>query len=152
MFSDLLKTLRDQKHVSQTQLAKEIGVSAGNVSDWETGRSKPGYIALKELSRFFGLSADYLLELTDRAVKTGGLSKLIATCDGTPLSQLEKDIIAMLRLLNEHDRKIAMDFIAMLYEQTTGEKGSIYLTYTSAEGGPGENDSLLSSESSSGTA
>ncbi len=150
MFSDLLKTLRDQKHVSQTQLAKEIGVSAGNVSDWETGRSKPGYIADTPIS--FGLSADYLLELTDRAVKTGGLSKLIATCDGTPLSQLEKDIIAMLRLLNEHDRKIAMDFIAMLYEQTTGEKGSIYLTYTSAEGGPGENDSLLSSESSSGTA
>ena len=133
MFTALLKTLREQKKVSQTQLAKEIGVSAGNISDWETGRSKPGYAALKELSCFLNVSADYLLELTETPVKTGNLVGSTLLCDNVPLSQMESDVIAMLRLLNEHDRKNAVDFITMLYEQTTGEKGSIYSTYIEDE-------------------
>lgn len=133
MFTDLLKTLREQKKVSQTQLAKEIGVSAGNISDWETGRSKPGYAALKELSCFLNVSADYLLELTETPVKTGNLVGSTLLCDNVPLSQMESDVIAMLRLLNEHDRKNAVDFITMLYEQTTGEKGSVYSTYIEDE-------------------
>lgn len=133
MFTDLLKTLREQKKVSQTQLTKEIGVSAGNISDWETGRSKPGYAALKELSCFLNVSADYLLELTEAPVKTGNLVGSTLLCDNVPLSQMESDVIAMLRLLNEHDRKNAVDFITMLYEQTTGEKGSVYSTYIEDE-------------------
>ncbi len=133
MFTALLKTLREQKKVSQTQLAKEIGVSAGNISDWETGRSKPGYAALKELSCFLNVSADYLLELTETPVKTGNLVGSTLLCDNVPLSQMESDVIAMLRLLNEHDRKNAVDFITMLYEQTTGEKGSVYSTYIEDE-------------------
>ena len=133
MFTALLKTLREQKKVSQTPLAKEIGVSAGNISDWETGRSKPGYAALKELSCFLNVSADYLLELTETPVKTGNLVGSTLLCDNVPLSQMESDVIAMLRLLNEHDRKNAVDFITMLYEQTTGEKGSVYSTYIEDE-------------------
>ena len=133
MFTALLKTLREQKKGSQTQLAKEIGVSAGNISDWETGRSKPGYAALKELSCFLNVSADYLLELTETPVKTGNLVGSTLLCDNVPLSQMESDVIAMLRLLNEHDRKNAVDFITMLYEQTTGEKGSVYSTYIEDE-------------------
>ena len=133
MFTALLKTLREQKKVSQTQLAKEIGVSAGNISDWETGRSKPGYAALKELACFLNVSADYLLELTETPVKTGNLVGSTLLCDNVPLSQMESDVIAMLRLLNEHDRKNAVDFITMLYEQTTGEKGSVYSTYIEDE-------------------
>lgn len=133
MFTAILKTLREQKKVSQTQLAKEIGVSAGNISDWETGRSKPGYAALKELSCFLNVSADYLLELTETPVKTGNLVGSTLLCDNVPLSQMESDVIAMLRLLNEHDRKNAVDFITMLYEQTTGEKGSVYSTYIEDE-------------------
>ena len=64
MFSDVIKSLRTQKGLSQTQLAREIGVSPGNIGDWEIGRSKPGYAALAALSRFFEVPADELLELT----------------------------------------------------------------------------------------
>ena len=53
MFASLLKQLRAKKGVSQLELAKAIGVSNGNVGDWERGRSKPGYDALIALSRFF---------------------------------------------------------------------------------------------------
>jgi transcriptional regulator with XRE-family HTH domain len=63
MFSELLKRLRSQKGVTQPQLAEAIGVSKGNVGDWETGKSKPGYQAIVALARYFDVSADYLLEL-----------------------------------------------------------------------------------------
>lgn len=152
MFSTLLKDLRAKQGITQGQLAKAAGVSPGNVGDWETGKSKPGYNALAALTRIFDVSADYLLEIEDCPKKSKHSNAPILMYGDNPLSQMEIDIIAMLRLLNEHDRKIAVDFIAMLYEQIAGEKESIYSTYTSAEGGPGENDGQLSSEASSGTA
>ena len=137
MFGDLLKELRAQKKVSQIELARAIGVSNGNVGDWERGRSKPGYYALVALSRYFEISAGRLLELP---ISSGGL-----TCDDVPLTQMESDVIAMLRLLNPHDRKNAVDFITMLYEQATGKKGSIYSTYIEDEyrqtSGPAEGGS-----------
>lgn len=52
MFSKTLRTLRAEKGFSQGQLAKAINVSPGNVSDWETDKSKPGYNALAALAVF----------------------------------------------------------------------------------------------------
>lgn len=135
MFSDLLKSLREQRHISQTQLAKEIEVSAGNISDWETGRSKPGYVALSALARFFEVSADYLLELDSSPVKTGidltgykashGLS-----CDGSPLEAEEADLVAMYRLLPSHVREDMFDQLHCLYRKYAERKReSIYWTY-----------------------
>ena len=60
----MIKSLRAEKGLSQSQLAKEVGVSTGNIGDWEIGRSKPGYVALVALSRYFGVPSDYLLGLT----------------------------------------------------------------------------------------
>ena len=51
------------------------------------------------------------------------------SCDDVPLSQLELDLVAMFRLLNEHDRKNAFDFVALLYEQGAGKAESAYSTY-----------------------
>lgn len=64
MFNALLKELRAKNGMTQGQLAKAAGVSPGNVGDWESGKSKPGYNALASLARIFDVSADYLLELS----------------------------------------------------------------------------------------
>lgn len=125
MFGELLKELRAQKKVSQIELARAIGVSNGNVGDWERGRSKPGYDALVALSRYFEISPGRLLELP--------LTDDVLICDNVPLTQMEINVITMLRLLGNQERKISIDFITMLYEQATGEKGSIYSTYIEDE-------------------
>ena len=114
MFASLLKQLRAKKGVSQLELAKAIGVSNGNVGDWERGRSKPGYDALIALSRFFEVSAGRLLEIPE-------VSDLV--CDGVPLSEAEADLIAMYRILDDHGREDVFDFVTMKYEKATGEKG-----------------------------
>ena len=125
MFGELLKELRAQKKVSQIELARAIGVSNGNVGDWERGRSKPGYDALVALSRYFEISPGRLLELP--------LTDDVMICDNVPLTQMESNVITMLRLLGNQERKISIDFITMLYEQATGEKGSTYSTYIEDE-------------------
>lgn len=139
MFNTLLKELRAQKGLTQGQLAKEAGVSPGNVGDWESGKSKPGYNALASLARIFDVSADYLLELTpektsseddshrrlDEFKREQGL-----TCDGSPLSSLETDLVAMFRLLPEDEREDVFDIVHLKYKRRIGKKAeSIYWTY-----------------------
>jgi transcriptional regulator with XRE-family HTH domain len=135
VFSSLLKELRSKNRITQSELAKNIGVSTGNVSDWESGRSKPGYTALSELSRFFEVSADYLLELNMPPVKTEDrLSTYKAEqgliCDGSPLNEEEADLVAMYRLLPESVREDFFDQLHCLYEKYAERKrASIYWTY-----------------------
>lgn len=141
MFSEVLKGLRGKRGVSQGQLAKEVGVSPGNVGDWEGGKSKPGYSAITALARFFEVSADELLEL-DSPVNASKASGVGLICDGVPLSQMEADMIAMFRLLPEAARKEIFDLVHFKYSRLEdGEKESIYSTYfdeSDEQSGPAE--------------
>ena len=143
MFASLLKQLRAKKGVSQLELAKAIGVSNGNVGDWERGRSKPGYDALIALSRFFEVSAGRLLEIPE-------VSDLV--CDGVPLSEAEVDLIAMYRILDDRGREDVFDFVTMKYEKATGEKGSIYSTYIEDENARKKSGPPLGLDTRDGTA
>ena len=138
MFSALLKELRAQKGLTQGQLAKMIGVSPGNVGDWETGKSKPGYNALSALTRIFEVSADRLLEIQSPENASGDRP----LCDGVPLSQIEADMVAMFRLLPEDARKQVFDFVYFNYKQLVEDKkDSIYSTYfdeSKEQSGPAE--------------
>ena len=135
MFNVLLKELRAKKGLTQGQLAKAVGVSAGNVGDWETGKSKPGYNALAALARIFEVSADYLLELDSVPAKTSvDLSdykkKHGLICDGSPLADEEADLIAMFRLLPSHEQEDIFDLVYFKYKKYVEKKTeSIYWTY-----------------------
>lgn len=139
MFNTLLKELRAQKGFTQGQLAKAAGVSPGNVGDWESGKSKPGYNALASLARIFDVSADYLLELTPEKTSEDAneLRRLndfkVAQgliCDGSPLNDEETDLVAMYRLLPTHVREDMFDQVFCLYRKYVERKReSIYWTY-----------------------
>lgn len=62
-FHNILKELREEKGISQTQFAKEFNVRQTTVSGWETGYREPDYNTLIELAKYFGVSTDYLLGL-----------------------------------------------------------------------------------------
>lgn len=140
MFSDLLKQLRAEKGVSQVELARAIGVSNGNVGDWERGRSKPGYDALVALSRYFEISAGRLLGLDDslenkRDDLTAYKQEQGLTCDGSPLSEEEADLIAMFRLLPSHEQEDVFDLVYFKYKKYVEKKTeSIYWTYAEGSG------------------
>jgi putative transcriptional regulator len=49
-----LSKLRDTKHISQKELAVEMGVSQQTISSWETDRSLPKPYQMTHLENFFG--------------------------------------------------------------------------------------------------
>ena len=56
-----LKELRAKTGLSQAKYAQLIGVSPGNISSWESGGSLPGALALKNITKKLGCSADWIL-------------------------------------------------------------------------------------------
>lgn len=48
-----LKILREQKGLTQRELAKEIGTTYPRISDWETGKRKISLAYLRILNGYF---------------------------------------------------------------------------------------------------
>ena len=64
-FAERLKELRTEKNLTRTQLSKETGLSAGAIGFWETEKRIPNAMAIIALAKFFGVTTDYLLGVTD---------------------------------------------------------------------------------------
>ena len=60
-----LKLLRKQKGVSQKVVAEAIGVTLSAYSNYEQGLREPNNQILISLCKYYDVSADYLLGLTD---------------------------------------------------------------------------------------
>ena len=58
--AERIKELREQKGLSQEQLAKIIGVDRTTIVKYETGASRPTRY-LKRIAHFFDVTTDYLL-------------------------------------------------------------------------------------------
>lgn len=56
-----LKELRLNKGVTQQEVAKAIGCSANNYARYEREEREPDNATLKSLSKYFGVSIDYIL-------------------------------------------------------------------------------------------
>lgn len=90
MFREQLKLLRNQKHLSQAQLAKEIGVSSSTIAMWESGEREPkNYKTLEIIADFFNVNMELLLTGTIAPTRIPVLGKVVA---GIPLDAIE-DII-----------------------------------------------------------
>ncbi len=60
MLGERLKALRVGKNMTQRELAKELNVTPGAICLWEMGEREPDYDNLLLLSKFFGVTLDYL--------------------------------------------------------------------------------------------
>lgn len=75
MLCNNIKELRISRGISQVKLAEELGVTKQSVSNWENDNIQPSIDMLIKISKFFSVSTDYLLGLTDRkTVDITGLS------------------------------------------------------------------------------
>lgn len=63
--NERIKMLRTENHISQSRLAKALGVSQKAVSLWESDDRVPSATVIASLAKYFGVSADYLLGLDE---------------------------------------------------------------------------------------
>ena len=68
-FAERLKDLRTEKRIGQIELADKLQVSRGIISLWENGLREPTLSSLVKIAVFFGVSLDYLAEITDFDLK-----------------------------------------------------------------------------------
>ena len=61
MFAKILKNLRISHNLTQRELAQKLRLHQSNVSDWESGVSRPEYENLITLADIFDVSLDELL-------------------------------------------------------------------------------------------
>ena len=98
MIGEIINKLRKQKELSQSELGKELCLSASAIGMYEQNRRLPDIDATVKLSEFFSVSVDYLLELSD--VKTPYAK---SACNDT----VQKRITALIKF-NDKD----IDYVA----------------------------------------
>jgi transcriptional regulator with XRE-family HTH domain len=70
-----LKGLRQEHGMTQSRLAKYLELVPATISSYETGSNYPSADVIIKLCRFFNVSADSLLGLSDtRELKSAGLT------------------------------------------------------------------------------
>lgn len=66
MIGERIKDLREKLNMTQTALARRLGLSRSAVNAWEMGVSIPSAPYLLQLSELFRVSVDYLLGRSQR--------------------------------------------------------------------------------------
>ena len=75
MIADRIKSLRENQNKTQSELAKQLGITRSSVNAWEMGISVPSTQYIVELAHIFHVSTDYLLGVnTTSTVSVAGLS------------------------------------------------------------------------------
>ncbi|WP_352500597.1 helix-turn-helix transcriptional regulator [Mesorhizobium sp. M0058] len=63
-FADRLREVRDNRKMSQSELAREAGMQPSAIAHFEAGRRKPSFDNVRALAKALHISADYLLGTT----------------------------------------------------------------------------------------
>ncbi|MHC5523301.1 helix-turn-helix domain-containing protein [Ligilactobacillus saerimneri] len=100
MIGQRIRDLRKQKKMSQSELAKIIGVTQTTITAWETGKAEPSSSAVANLADYFNVTTDYLLgrpeEKRDDGIDHTALEKAIdeaRSFDGKPMSDHDREIV-----------------------------------------------------------
>ena len=75
-FQQLLKERKEASGLTLRELAKDLDVSLGILSDWQNGKKIPRMDSVIHLAQYFNVTTDYLLGLTD--VRTTDSSARVA--------------------------------------------------------------------------
>jgi len=93
-----MKELRGE--TSQHQAAAGVGIKAANWNVYEKGQSLPGAKVITKICQYYGVSADWLLGLSDvRDVAQTAAPSQLKKIIGRPPQRSDADLIAEIRAL-----------------------------------------------------
>ena len=96
MIAERIRDLREMHSMTQTDLAKQLGITRSSVNAWELGISVPSTQYIVELSDLFKVSTDYLLGVNSTS--------------SVNVSGLEESDIKLVQLMIVHLRKMREDY------------------------------------------
>lgn len=112
MFGDILKKLRTDAGLKQSELAENLSISASAIGMYEQNRRNPDPDTIKKIAEFFNVSTDYLLQHnTNSGTKTledefpEGIDVLMRAKEELTPAQKKKMIELMHLFLDSLDEK-----------------------------------------------
>lgn len=111
-FSDIFRDLRQEKSLTQAELAKKLNYTQGNISGWENGSVEPKATALLIIAEFFNVSADYLLGLEDDfgGRISAGTATVADVMRDTNTAQ-ERELLELFRTLSPYLQGLTLDTV-----------------------------------------
>ena len=98
---NIIKQLRQKMGLTQVELAKELNISQGSLSSYETGRNAIDNDMLVRFARYFGVTVDELL-----GVKHDELNEKI-----DDMSAIEYALSGEIRNLSEDEMQDVLDYV-----------------------------------------
>lgn len=107
-----IKSRRKELNITQVQIREATGISSGNMSGIESGKSLPSASALIELSKVLNCSIDWML--------TGNspISDIVI------LSNIEEDLLTGFRELPEDDKDELIGILKMKLRKVQRARGT----------------------------
>lgn len=112
MFDDRLKKLRDAKGVTQAEAAEALGIGERAYGNYEKDLREPNAVVLKAMSKYYGVTIDYLLDCHT----------------GLAASKQEQEHIKKYRALDEHGKKIVDFVLNEEYDRSTEQGEEVIQT------------------------
>ena len=77
-FSQTMSALRKERGLSQRKAAADLNISQALLSHYENGAREPGLDFIRRACAYYGVSADYLLGISDLSVGADGALAALA--------------------------------------------------------------------------
>lgn len=78
IFSTVLKQLREDRDLTQEELAKKLNISRSRLASYEQGQREPDLELLETIADFFNVDLDYLLGRATTTTKINEIHTLAA--------------------------------------------------------------------------
>ncbi|SFB28040.1 Helix-turn-helix domain-containing protein [Cohnella sp. OV330] len=108
-FGKRLKLARQEKHMTQNEVAGALGVDFTTISKYENNRSQPDNEILRELASIYEVSLDWLLTGIDKEQASAEPNRFVIQGVEQPLTEEEaghlQEQLEMYRLLREKRKK-----------------------------------------------
>ena len=116
MYGSILKSLREDSNLTQSELAKKIGLTQRMISKYECEIVEMSFDTLIKFANFFNCSVDYLLGREDDfGFIQSGLDEYTSA---------EKRIISIYRGLSERDKTLFDNLVNSFDDNLQKEKSS----------------------------
>lgn len=102
-----IKELREARKLNQQGLAVELNVSQAMISKYELGISEPDICTIRKIAEFFGVSSDYLLEISNEKYVVSPYR----------LSDDEKEVLFGFKRLNSIQKEKLMAYLQGLLQE-----------------------------------
>lgn len=108
-FSERLKELRKQAHLTQVELASKLGIVQSSYADWERGKKKPTQDNLVKIAQVLNVSVDYLVGNSEENADELDNIELLFRMNSKGLTKEEKAVFKKELIEFMEERKKAFD-------------------------------------------